>query len=211
MSDLGTLSLNKSREHARATSLDWTPRGTITANKSREHARATALNYQTRPTGPLHERARARGIPAQPPEYASDRAHYPVRINGREHAMTCPAPSTFGWPFTAGGQQWSDTFGRIIYHPHTLRLLWSVDAGSRSITINMRHHAPAESLPTITLRPAIGMGISDLSETVPEEQDTPHQITINVTPTTAGIITIELTTTSHALDATATWGDVATT
>jgi len=185
--------------------------GAIATHDLHADCHALDADYKIR-SGPSHDfHGHARQIAPDTPDYLGDYAHYPVRINGRPHLMTSLGSQRNAWPFTLVPQPYSDAYGRIIYHPGIITLLWSVSAGAHNVSVDVKHHCESGALPQLQIRGNQNMDVADAIATAVAAMDAGETLSLTINPTLAGTIMIDLINTNPLESATVTWGDIATT
>lgn len=145
------------------------------------------------------------------PNYPGTAAHYPVRLNGRECQMNSGASPSGSWPFTVAAQPWADTFGRIVYHPCHIPLLWSVSAGARTVSVKLKHTVVTGALPRVTLHSDQLMLVSSETQIAGAAINTEHELLFSIAPIIGGSLLLSLSNLSHETGETVTWGPILTT
>lgn len=109
-----------------------------------------------------------------------------ARLNGRETPIYCiqSALAYQFWQASAETQRTAN--GRRIHRPFDLPFIWIAPAGTRNLTITLRHRSAPQNLPQIVIFPSLDATHPTTILTAPTAKDTTHVIQFS---TTAVILT----------------------
>lgn len=185
--------------------------GTLLAHHFRPGLSDPGAHNYTRPFYNHSLRPHRRQIPATPPLYLPDWAHYPVRINGREAHFLSGNSFEKVWPWTTNAQAQTDANGRLFYHAHRVPILWTPGAGARTLTAKMRHNFTAGPYPRVILYARDDLSLADQIATAAATIDTDQTLVLSFTMPTQAAILIWLECANTAEGKATTWDTLTTT
>lgn len=144
------------------------------------------------------------------PEYLADRAFFPVRLNGTPAHFYAGASSRDGPPWSSTPQPLSDVNGRILYHRHSIPLLWTAGAGARSLSIDVWHNFAAGAMPRLRLAAITPLGIAEQIATATATPNTKQTLTVAATLATKLTLIFFLECDNPDHGGSTTWGNIAT-
>jgi hypothetical protein len=143
--------------------------------------------------------------------YTYDRAHYPVRLNGRACNFHSGPSIENGYPWTVEAQPVTDADGVIFWHSHRYPLLWAVSIGDHTIDVHVKHQAGAGLKPALIIHANAALGIADQRIDSTAADDTDDTLHADVSPILNGTIFCELISENVAENKKTTWGLIETT
>lgn len=184
--------------------------GTLRTHHLRPGFRKPDIGNFARTGTAHHFRPGFRFIPATPPPYLIDYAHFPVRLNGRAYDFASGASGQDGPPWKTAAQALTDTNGKRYYHAHSQQLLWTAGAGSRTITAHVRHTMLGALYPRLRVPARNDLGLAEQIATAGPETDTDHALALTFTMPQQATIMVLIENPSTEVDAYTTWGDILT-
>lgn len=139
------------------------------------------------------------------------RAHYPVRLAGRDTPFQAGASPWHFWPWAAAPQPRTDQYGARYYHPHRVEIMWPAALGARQLSVLVRHNFTAPPYPILSIDPDPAAGVAAQSAVCPATPNQSHTLTLSLTTTAPRTLRATLSCANRQHDAWTTWGDITAT